>query len=95
MNNRDFWIDDKYLTSVPVTYKWGIDKDNGITGSIDHPSFAALRTTLENQDFIKTARNMSNGDTVLKDFNLNGSTFRVGDRFPCADAIGWRIKHGA
>ena len=53
----------------------------------DHPEFAKLRDTLEQQGFISTQRNCWNGDRVLKKFELNGIEFKPGDKFVCAGAM--------
>ena len=68
-----------------------------VSGSRDHPDFAALRDLLEEQGFITTQRNCWNGDRVVKPFLLNGVEFKEGAKFPCAVAmrhhIEWKREH--
>lgn len=52
----------------------------------DHPEFAALRNQLEEEGYIRTFRQWSNGDRVRKSFALNGRVFKKGDQFACAAA---------
>lgn len=60
----------------------------------DHPEFAKLRDNLESLGYIKTDRNSWNGDVVLKTFMLNNVKFKTHNRFPCAAAISYNLKHG-
>jgi hypothetical protein len=89
----DFFIDEEYATSVPVTYRWIRDgKEGSILGNVDHPSFAALRDCLEGDGYIKTQRTCRNGDKVLKHFRVNDILFHPGDRFLSAAAFGAKLK---
>lgn len=56
-------------------------------GSVDHPTFARLRTYLEKKGYISTCRVSSNGDRTLKPFYLNDVKFNEGDRFFCGAAM--------
>ena len=85
------YINPEYATDVPVSYCF----DSMSTLSyVDHPSFTALRNTLESKGYIKTERSWCNGDVVLKPFFLNRLYFKANEQFPCAAAIKHRIKHG-
>jgi hypothetical protein len=64
----------------------GTDKSFS-TSNIDHDEFTKLRDQLEEQGYITTSRNSWNGDTVLKEFYLNGWRFKKNHRFPCAAAL--------
>ncbi len=87
-------IDQEYLTSVAVklniqdstTARWGI------TSSVEHPTFAANRTWLADNDYIDRVDNCWNGDTVLSPFYLNDHLFNIGDTFSCADALRHKLK---
>jgi hypothetical protein len=59
-----------------------------MTYSEDHPNFAKLRNELEQLGYIRTCRNIWNGDMVLKSFKLNGYIARKNWRFSCAVALG-------
>lgn len=56
--------------------------------SKDHDEFTKLRNRLEELGYIKTERGWWNGDRVLKAFKLNEWTFRKGDKFASAAAMG-------
>ncbi len=58
-----------------------------MTSSQDHPEFAKLRDSLEEQGYIKTQRSWCNGDTVIKPFMLNDIRYKKGDRFLSACAL--------
>ena len=62
------------------------------TSNIDHPEFDKLRVQLGNEGFIKITRASWNGDIVLKEFRLNGQTFKKGETFPCAPAMPFCLK---
>lgn len=64
----------------------GYDKAS-LVGTKDHDEFTKLRDKLEELGYIKTQRNYSNGDRVLKPFYLNGWLFEENHRFPCAAAL--------
>lgn len=89
-SETEFFIREEFLTDVPVTYRWG--KDNSTLGHVDHPSFAALRQMLGKTGRIKIQTLWWNGDTVTKEFSLNGHKFLVGEQFSCATAIKWTLK---
>lgn len=57
------------------------------THSEDHPEFASLRNTLEEQGYIRCERGWWNGDRVLKTFKLNGVLFRRDNKFPSGAAM--------
>lgn len=61
-------------------------------GTVDHPSFTRLRNHLEAKGYITTSRNSRNGDSVLKEFYLNGAKFSPGDRFYSACAMKWHLE---
>ena len=61
-------------------------------GTVDHPSFTRLRNHLEAEGYIQTSRNSRNGDSVLKEFYLNGVKFVPGDRFFSACAMKWLLE---
>jgi hypothetical protein len=58
-----------------------------MTGSVDHPSFDALRTHLGVKGFIEIERKWWNGDKVLIPFKLNNLTFEEGDQFSSGGAL--------
>ena len=60
--------------------------------SEDHPEFARLRNSLEQQGYIKTQRNCWNGDHVTKTFTFNGARFKKGERFPSGCAMSGHLK---
>jgi hypothetical protein len=64
----------------------GYDRSYSIS-SKDHDEFTHLRDLLEEQGYIRTVRNCWNGDTVIKEFYLNGWRFKKNHRFPCAAAL--------
>lgn len=61
-------------------------------GRKDHPEFAKLRNQLEELGYIRTSRNSSNGDIVLKSFKLNDTIFRKNTTFYCAAALNNMMK---
>lgn len=61
-------------------------------GRKDHPEFAKLRNQLEELGYIRTSRNSSNGDIVLKSFKLNDMIFRKNTTFYCACALNTMIE---
>jgi len=61
-------------------------------GTVDHPSFTRLRNHLDSQGYIQTSRVSVNGDSVLKEFYLNGAKFVPGDRFYSACAMKWHLE---
>lgn len=58
----------------------------------DHDEFDRLRTELSDLGYIHIERGWWNGDRVLRPFKLNGWVFRKGWVFPCATALGLKIK---
>lgn len=62
------------------------------TSTDDHPEFKILRNKLEEQGYIKIQRHWWNGDTVLKQFTLNGVKFKKNEQFPCGAAIKYTIE---
>jgi hypothetical protein len=64
----------------------GHDKSLSISNK-DHDEFTRLRDLLEEQGYIRTVRNCWNGDTIIKEFYLNGWRFKKNHRFPCAAAL--------
>lgn len=60
--------------------------------SKDHPEFARLREQLGQEGYIKIQRGWWNGDSVLKEFYLNGARFRKGEQFCCGSAIKYTIE---
>ena len=90
----EFTIKEEYLSDVPVKYEW-IDNrgsSGGTISSVDHPTFAALRKSLDYQGYIKMETGWINGDRVLKSFILNKYRYEIGDQFSCAAATGGHIK---
>ena len=91
----EYTLPEEYFESIPMGYKW-IESDSNLEASnhyvIDHPGFTRLRDSLENNGYIKTERNWSNGDRVLKRFKLNGHWFDEGEQFPCAPAMKYKIN---
>lgn len=96
-SSNQFKIKEIYLVSVP-DIKPVYFKSEGRTiegfayGIVDHPKFAALRNKLEKLGYIKTWREIWNGDRVLKPFVLNGVKFKKGDQFSCGAALGNMLK---
>jgi hypothetical protein len=58
----------------------------------DHDEFTVLRNQLEQQGYIRCQRQWVNGDRVLKSFKLNEWTFKKGQNFPCAAALGCSMR---
>jgi hypothetical protein len=63
-----------------------------MTHSADHPEFSKLRIELSNTGYIYLEDKWINGDRVLKPFSLNGFLFEIGQKFPCAAAMGISLK---
>jgi hypothetical protein len=55
--------------------------------SDDSEEFKALRNQLEELGYIRCERGWWNGDTVLKEFTLNGVLFEVDTKFPSGSAM--------
>lgn len=86
-----FEINEEYLTDCPVTFSHnngGETDECGMRGysHVDHPAFDSLRRYLGSNGYIEIGQGW-NGDTVLKEFELNGVRFDVGDTFLCASAM--------
>jgi hypothetical protein len=84
------FVNPKYLTDCTVQTVFLNDNgqhDGSITGSQDHPSFAATRERLERDGYIGAVP-WWNGDTVLKPFYFNNVYLDVDDGFKCAAAVG-------
>ena len=64
------------------------------TGSEDHPEFTKLREQLNKDGYIKIERGWWNGESVLKPFQLNDVSFKVGRTFPCASAMNYVLRSG-
>jgi len=61
--------------------------------SDDHPEFKALREKLGAEGYIHIQRGWWNGDSVLKEFIVNGARFRKGEKFASGAAIKWDIDN--
>jgi hypothetical protein len=83
---------DKLTHEQLITILKGEDRCSSVS-SEDHPEFAKLRDSLEEQGYIKTERCSWNGDRVIKDFTLCGSKFKVGERFPSSAAMPGHLKY--
>jgi hypothetical protein len=64
------------------------------TGNADHPEFTKLREQLGVDGYIGIERGWWNGDRVLKPFQLNDVSFKVGRTFPCASAMNYVLRSG-
>jgi len=91
----EFTLPEHYFESIPMGFT-SMNTDSNVPSSdmstIDHPAFTRLRDRLENEGYIKTERNGSNGDRVLKRFKLNDHWFEEGEQFPCASAMRGVLK---
>lgn len=58
----------------------------------DHPEFYKLRCLLEKEGYIRVERRWWNGDSVLKEFTLNGARFNVNEQFQCGAAIKYQLE---
>lgn len=98
----EFKIGPEYCTSVPVvlSYKKHMQVNTmigeapwcGSYSTVDHPSFTALRNHLAAWKLIDKEDGWVNGDRVLQEFKLNGILFSVGEQFPCASAMKYRLE---
>jgi hypothetical protein len=61
-------------------------------GTKDHPEFTKLRNRLCKLGYIQIESSYWNGDRVLKPFKLNELTFKKGESFPCACALGIKLE---
>ena len=88
-----FEINPKYVGSCTVQwYKIVNGHQNGMTGTVDHPSFAALRNMLGNKGYIEIERGWWNGDRVLIPFQLNDLVFKEGDKFCSGGAMSFDLE---
>ena len=92
-----FRLKEEYCVSLPEVLDIELTEDGSqnhrIVGSTDHPSFTRLRKHLEQNGYIKT-ENWCNGDRVLVPFYLNQVYFDVGEKFPCAAAMRYKLFGG-
>lgn len=95
MSDPTFILPEEYFSNIEIGYSWipagCTDKWSDIM-SVDHPGFDRLRTWLSDNGYIDKVTKCWNSDTVIKRFVLNNHTFKPGDRFLCAAAIGNQIK---
>lgn len=61
-------------------------------GTKDHPEFTKLRNRLCKLGYIQIESSYWNGDSVLKSFKLNELTFKKGEQFLCACALGIKLE---
>lgn len=83
-------IDPKYVCEVAdniICEQTTTGSNWSSSGSVDHPTFARLRTHLEKKGYLATQRSWSNGDRVIKPFYINDVLFNEGGRFLCASAM--------
>lgn len=108
-NLDQFYIDLEYCTQIIVTTAWYPKFANSTPeddlmfvlsstpyksiGTRDHPEFAKLRKTLDDNGYIDIIPGWINGDIVTKPFILNTKEYKVGDKFPCASAVGMDLKN--
>ena len=98
----EFKIDLEYCTGVPVvlSYKKHMQVNTtieeapwcGSYSTVDHPSFTALRNHLAAWKLIDKEDGWVNGDRVLQEFKLNGILSSVGESFPCASAMKYKLE---
>lgn len=92
-----YTIKHEYLTSCNEAFTWVSSTGRGPSGtiskSVDHPAFTALRNHLAVKGYIKIQNGWVNGDRVMMPFSLNEKYFAAGDKFPCANAMKWRLRN--
>lgn len=101
----EYRIKPEFLDRLPVTYEYirhrQINKSleetleghwSGTTSTVDHPAFTALRNHLAAWKLIDKEDGWINGDRVLQEFKLNGKLFSVGEQFPCASAMKYKLE---
>jgi hypothetical protein len=95
---KQFRLKKEYFTSVPDNkYMELYDLIGEIIvkgesyGTKDHPEFIKLRNKLYKLGYIQIESSYWNGDRVLKPFKLNGLTFKRGESFLCACALGIKL----
>lgn len=90
-----FYIDISSVTGLRTGLCYSVGKNMyGSVGTVDHPHFTELRNHLESKKLIKTQRNWSNGDSVLKPFYLNEIYFEHNDQFASASAMSYTLRKG-
>lgn len=96
---KQFKLKNEYFSSVQdVKYALLHDLSGKIVfqgnslGVKDHPEFTKLRNRLSKMGYILMETSYWNGDIVLQPFKLNKLSFKKGEQFPCADAIGVKIN---
>mgnify|MGYP003957424761 CR=1 FL=1 len=88
------YIDIEFLSDVPVIINI-IDESGKKYGSlshINHPSFEATRTLLEEKGYLLVERGWCNGDVILRDFYFNDKLLKAGTSFYSAVAMGIRSQ---
>ena len=95
---KQFKLKNEYFSSVQdVKYALLHDMSGKIVfqgnslGLKDHPEFTKLRNRLSKMGYILMETSYWNGDIVLKPFKLNKLSFKKGEQFPCAGALGTRM----
>lgn len=96
---KQFRLKREYFTSVEYNkyielhdlFKWIIVKGESY-GTKDHPEFTKLRNRLCKLGYIQIESSYWNGDKVLKPFKLNELTFKKGEQFSCASALGIKLE---
>jgi len=96
---KQFKLKREYFTSVPDNkYMELYDLVGKIIikgvsyGTKDHPEFTKLRNRLCKLGYIQIESSCWNGDRVLKPFKLNELTFKKGEQFSCASALGIKLE---
>jgi hypothetical protein len=82
--------DNKYVELYDLVGKIIIKGES--FGTKDHPEFTKLRNRLCKLGYIQIESSYWNGDRVLKPFKLNELTFKKGEQFSCADALGIKLE---
>jgi hypothetical protein len=96
---KQFRLKREYFTSVPDNkYMELRDLVGKIIvkgesyGTKDHPEFTKLRNKLCKLGYISIEASYWNGDRILKPFKLNELTFKRGESFLCASALGIKLE---
>lgn len=102
LNVPEYKINPEFLEHIPVAYEYirhrQVNKSledtpwSGTLSTVDHPAFTALRNHLAAWKLIDREDDWVNGDRVLQEFKLNGKLFSVGEQFPCASAMKYRLE---
>ena len=82
--------DNKYVELYDLVGKIIIKGES--FGTKDHPEFTKLRNRLCKLGYIQIESSYWNGDRVLKPFKLNELTFKKGEQFSCAGALGIKFE---